>query len=186
MRGFPLQAGDTNQNPPGIGFLALVREDFRTHHRDVLSPGFWALAVHRFGNVRMDVRSGWLRAPLSFVYRIAFEAVIGFFGIELPYNARIGRRFCIGHHGGVHVGARSIGDDVHIHHTVTIGLAKKSERGTAPRIGNRVEVGPGACIIGDVDVGDDCYIGANTVLGFSIPAGTSVIGVPARIANLDA
>ncbi|MEM7670627.1 MAG: hypothetical protein AAF317_16075, partial [Pseudomonadota bacterium] len=41
--------GRTNQNPPGIGFWALVAEDFRTHERKVFEQGFWALFVHRFG-----------------------------------------------------------------------------------------------------------------------------------------
>lgn len=184
IRGLPLQSGDTNENPPGIGFLALVKEDFNTYNRDLRSPGFWAIAVHRFGNVRMEVRSRWRRAPLTIIYRIAYRVVLGAFGIELPYNARIGRRFHIGHHGGVHMGARSVGDDVSIHHTATIGLARRSERGTAPTIGSRVEIGPGACIIGDIEIGDDCYIGANSLLGFSILAGTSVLGVPARVADL--
>lgn len=184
LRGFPLQAGDTNENPPGIGFVALVKEDFRTYDCDWRSPGFWAVAVHRFGNLRMGIRNRWLRAPLTLAYRIAFLAVLIAFGIELPYNARIGRRFYLGHHGGVHMGARAVGDDVCIHHTATIGLARRSERGTAPTIGNRVEIGPGACIIGDIEVGDDCYVGANTVLGFSIPPGTSVLGAPARVAEI--
>lgn len=184
LRGLPLQAGDTNENPPGIGFFALVKEDFRTYDGDLRSPGFWAVAVHRFGNLRMGVRNRWLRAPLTLAYWIAFRAVLIAFGIELPYNARIGRRFYIGHHGGVHMGARAVGDDVCIQHTATIGLARRSERGTAPRIGNRVEIAPGACIIGDIEVGDDCYVGANTVLGFSIPPGTSVLGAPARVAEI--
>ena len=185
MRGFPLQSGDTNENPPGIGFLALIKEDFQTYNRSLRSPGFWAIAVHRFGNVRMEIRSRWLRAPVTLVYWIAFNAVLAAFGIELPYNARIGRRFYMGHHGGVHMGARAVGDDACIHHTVTIGLARRSERGSAPVIGNRVELGPGACVIGDIQVGDDCYIGANTVLGFSIPSGTTVLGVPARAVDLE-
>jgi serine O-acetyltransferase len=185
LRGLPLQSGDTNQNPPGLGLRELLGEDFRTYDRDPRAAGFWAVALHRLGNARMDVRTRWLRAPLSLAYRVAYLAILALFGIELPYNARIGRRFLIGHHGGVHVGARSVGDDVFIHHTATIGLARRSERGTAPRIGHRVEIGPGAAIIGDIEVGDDCYVGPNTVLGFSIPAGTSVLGVPARIVDLD-
>lgn len=183
-RGEPLATGEENENPEGIGLVELLKEDFETYQRDPRAPGFWAIAVHRFGNARMEVKNRFLRAPLSAAYRAAHHAVIAAFGIDLPYNSKIGRRFRIGHHGCVHLGARVIGDDVYVHHSATIGLAKKSERGTAPVIGDRVEIGPGACIVGGVEVGDDCYVGANTVLGDSLPAGSTVIGVPARIVEL--
>ena len=51
----PLNRGDRNRNPPGIGFIALLREDLRTHDGDLLEQGFWAVAVHRFGNWRMGI-----------------------------------------------------------------------------------------------------------------------------------
>jgi len=185
MRGVPLATGDTNENPPGIGFFDLLMEDLETHSGSLRSPGFWALAVHRFGNLRMGLRSRWLRVPLGIVYRLAYHLVIAAFGIDLPYNSKIGRRLRIGHHGCLHIGARVIGNDVYIHHLATIGLSRRSERSTAPVIGDRVEIGPGACIVGGIEVGDDCYVGANTVLGMSIPAGASVLGVPARLVDLE-
>jgi serine O-acetyltransferase len=88
------------------------------------------------------------------------------------------------HHGCVFVGAWNIGDDVHFHHSVTIGLVRRGSK-RAPIIGNRVEIGPGACIVGEIEVGDDCYIGPNTVLAQSIAAGTTVLGVPARTVSLE-
>jgi serine O-acetyltransferase len=111
--------------------------------------------------------------------------VIALWGIDLPYNAKIGRRFHIQHHGGLHLGAQVVGDDVRVRHSATIGLARRTERNAAPVIGNRVEIGPGACIVGQIHVGDDCYIGANTVLADDLPPGTSVLGVPARTVALD-
>jgi len=177
--GSALPVGTENANPPGIGLGALLAEDFRTHGSDPLSPGFWALAIHRFGNWRMDVSHKLLRAPLSILYRGAYRGAITLWGIDLPYNAKIGRRFRIAHHGAVFIGSRAIGDDVTIRHSVTIGLKRKSER-LAPIIGNRIEIGPGACIVGDIQVGDDSLIGANTVLAQNVPPGSSVIGVPAR------
>jgi serine O-acetyltransferase len=82
------------------------------------------------------------------------------------------------------VGARAIGDDVIIRHSVTIGL---QERNAAefPTIGNRVEIGPGACIVGGVTVGDDAYIGPNTVVARrNVPPGTAVLGIPPRPVDL--
>ena len=48
--------GAANQNPSGMGLFALWREDLRTHDGKLLEQGFWAIAVHRFGNWRMGVR----------------------------------------------------------------------------------------------------------------------------------
>jgi serine O-acetyltransferase len=180
----PLRKGDRNENPEDIGLLALLAEDFQTHGSDPLAAGFWALAVHRLGNWRMGVRARTLRAPLSVLYAVARQAVVAAWGMDLPYNSRIGRRVRFNHHGCVFVGAWNIGDDVRFHHSVTIGLVRRGSK-KAPIIGNRVEVGPGACIVGEIEVGDDCYIGPNTVLAQSIPAGTTVLGVPARTVSLE-
>jgi len=177
--GSALPEGAVNANPPGVSLPALLAEDFRTHGNDPLSPGFWALAVHRFGNWRMDFKTRLVRAPLSLMYRAAHRGTITLWGIDLPYNAKIGRRLRIAHHGAVFIGSREIGDDVIIRHSVTIGLKRKTER-LAPLIGNRVEIGPGACIVGDIEVGDDSFVGANTVLAQNVPPGSVVLGVPGR------
>jgi len=173
-----LPSGDCDCNPAGIGLLALLREDFRTHDRDPFSAGFWVLALHRLGNRRMAIRQAWLRAPLSALYRAAYHGAIALWGIDLPYNVKVGRRLRIGHHGCVHIGAREIGDDVVIRHSVTIGLIRAGAD-SFPSIGNRVEIGPGACIVGAVHVGDDSVIGANTVVTESLSPGSDVLGVPA-------
>jgi len=182
--GKPLAIGNTNENPPGIGFLQLLREDFQTHGRSLRAGGFWALVVHRFGNVRMDIQSKPLRAPFSALYRTAHWAVIALWGIDMPYNAKVGRRLRIDHHGCAMLGAKVIGDDVWIRHSATIGLARRTEP-TAPTIGDRVEIGPGACVVGAIHVGDDSYVGANTVLADSVPAQSAVLGVPAHTVKLE-
>jgi serine O-acetyltransferase len=53
-----------------------------------------------------------------------------------------------------------------------------------PKIGNRVELGPRACVVGKVTIGDDTLVCANTVVPVNIPAKSVVLGVPARIVNL--
>ena len=79
-RSSPMLPGDANRNPSGIGFFELIAEDFRTHDRDLLEGGFWAVAVHRFGNWRMGIRSKMLRAPLSLVYKLLNRFVEFCFG----------------------------------------------------------------------------------------------------------
>jgi serine O-acetyltransferase len=176
-----LNRGDCNGNPPGIGFLALLREDFRVHQRDPFEQGFWAIAVHRFGNWRMGIRPKLLRAPFTLLYRVLFKWVEITCGITLPYTVRVGRRVRIWHHGGMILHARSIGDDVHIRQNTTFGVSRRGQRRSIPTIGDRVEIGCGVSILGAVHVGDDAVIGANAVVVKDVPPGSLAVGVPARV-----
>lgn len=180
----PLPVGDCNGNPPGIGLLELLREDYRTHGSRLLEPGFVAIAVHRLGNARMGVRPKLLRAPLTIAYDAAYVLVNWAWGIDLSYMVPLGRRVRIWHHGGIVLGARSIGDDVNIRHNTTFGVLNRRELDGKPIIGNRVDVGVGACVFGAITVGDDAVIGPNSVVLRDVPAGSVVMGVPARQATL--
>lgn len=177
----PLPRGDRNDNPPGIGFLALLREDLRTHDGGLFEQGFWAVAVHRFGNFRMGVRPKLLRAPLTLLYRSLYKFVECAAGISLPYTVRLGRRVRIWHHSGMVLHARSIGDDVQIRQNTTFGVVTTDRLREIPTIGDRVDIGCGVCILGHVMVGDDARIGANAVVLADIPAGATAVGIPARV-----
>lgn len=176
----PLPDGRTNANPAGVAFWALVREDFATHGSDLLSQGFWAVFWHRFGNWRMGVRPRALRAPLTVVYRAMFKACEIFGGIMIPYSVPLGRRVRIEHFGGLIVSARAIGDDVTLRQNTTIGVASTRDVCARPTIGDRVDIGAGAAILGDVSVGSDSVIGANAVVTRDVPPGSVAVGVPAR------
>lgn len=177
----PLNCGDRNGNPAGLSLLDLLGEDFRTHDRDWSEQGFWAVAVHRFGNWRMGLRPKLLRAPFSLLYRLLFKWVEITCGITLPYTVRLGRRVRIWHHGGMILHARSIGDDVQIRQNTTFGLAHRGLERSIPTIGDRVDIGCGACILGAVHVGDDSVIGANAVVLKDVPPRSVAVGVPARV-----
>jgi len=172
-----------NLNPPGIKLLELIAEDFGTYGRSLLEVGFFAIAVHRLGNARMSVRSRLLRAPLSLAYAVTSRAVSWKWGIDLPCTVRVGRRVRIWHHGGMVLSARAIGDDVHIRHNTTFGTVSRGLVGE-PTIGNRVDIGAGACVAGDITVGDDSVVGPNSVVLRDVPAGSVMMGIPARQANL--
>lgn len=172
--------GDRNQNPPGINFFRLIAEDFRTHDNKLSEPGFWAVAIHRFGNLRMDIRPRLLRIPFSLLYQVLHICMSGFFGINLEYSVKLGRRVRLWHHGGMFLGAISIGDDVTIRHNTTMGVLHQDEKWKKPIIEDRVDIGTGACIFGDITVGHDSVIGANSVVVRSFPPYSTLFGVPAR------
>src|SRR5580658_7734276 len=120
----PLASGASNENPPGLGLFSLLREDLRTHDGNLFEQGYWAVAVHRFGNWRMGFRWKVLRTPLTLLYLILFKMVEWTCGITLPYTTKLGRRVRLWHHSGMILHARSIGDDVHIRHNTTFGVAR--------------------------------------------------------------
>ena len=162
-----------------MGYLALIAEDFRTHDRDPLRPGFWALVVHRFGAWRYGVRPRFLRAPFYLAYRLAFAAVQALTGIEIPCEVRLGRRLRIEHHSGIIVnGDATLGDDCVIRNGVTIGVRSTGVPGS-PALGHRVDVGAGAKILGPVRIGNDVAVGANAVVLIDVPDWSIAVGVPA-------
>jgi serine O-acetyltransferase len=174
--------GDTNGNPANLTLWDLWKEDFQTHDRDLFDQGFWALAVHRFGNARMGIRSKILRAPFSLLYKFLYKFVQWTCGISLLYTVKVGRRVRIWHHGGMILAARSIGDDVHIRQNTTFGVAHRGDHvSQKPIIGDRCDIGCGAVILGAITIGHDSTIGANAVVIRDVPPYSVAVGVPARV-----
>ncbi len=164
------------------GLWQLIREDFNANERDWTKPGFRALAAYRFGIWRMGIRSKFLRAPMSFVYRSMFRYVRNHYGIELPYTAVVGRRVVIEHQGDIVVHGHSvIGDGCILRQGVTLGNKNLDAPLDAPILGKNVNIGAGAKILGKVTIGDGAQIGANAVVIRPVPAGAVAVGNPARI-----
>lgn len=172
--------GSKNRNPADMGFFKLIAEDFATHDSDLLSQGFWAIFWHRFGNWRMGIRFRLLRLPFSLTYTIGEKAVQWMGGIFLPYTVKLGRRVKLEHFGGMILVAESIGDDVIIRQNTTFGISRVDALHDRPRIGNGVDIGAGAVIIGNITIGDGAVIGANAVVKRDVPSGAVMVGVPAR------
>jgi serine O-acetyltransferase len=158
-----------------------LREDWQTYDRRLSRQGLWAMAVYRFGRWRYGIGPRWLRLPFSFLYKFLQKVVEIVAGIELPCEATLGRRCRIDHFGGIVIsGDATFGDDCIIRNGVTVGLRNTGQRG-APVIGNRVDIGAGAKILGSIHVGDDVVIGANAVVIRDVPANSIAVGIPARV-----
>ncbi len=163
------------------GLWALIKEDWEANGKDWSKPGFRALAVYRFGVWRMSIRSKLLRAPFSFIYRWCFRRVRNRYGIEFPYSIQAGRRIVIEHQSAIVVhGNVVMGDGCIIRQGVTIGNRHPADPFTAPVLGQGVNVGAGAKLIGGIRIGDFANIGANAVVVKDVPPGVTVVGIPAR------
>ncbi len=158
----------------------LIREDWRTHERDIWRQGIWVLVVYRFGRWRYRIPGIW-RKPFSMLYKLLKIWSQIMTGIDIPCEDTIGRRLTIEHFGGIVVwGDAVLGDDVVIRNGVTIGLKHTGNAG-APVIGNGVDIGAGAKILGSIRIGDGAVIGAKAVVLQDVPPHALAVGVPARI-----
>lgn len=158
-----------------------IREDWRTYDRQLSRQGLWAMAVYRFGRWRYTIHWRWLRLPFSFLYKALKVVSEVLTGIELPCEATLGRRCRIDHFGGIVISGDAVfGDDCVIRNGVTVGLKHEGQRG-APILGNRVDIGAGAKLLGSIRIGDDVQIGANAVVLTDVPSNSIAVGVPARV-----
>jgi len=158
-----------------------IRSDLRAHNGNWAAQGFWALVCYRFGRWRYGVRPIVLRKFFSLVYRIWFKLVQVICGIELPCEAQIGSHFVIDHFGGIIIsGYAKFGEHCRVRNGVVVGLRRVDEP-IAPIIGNHVDIGAGAKLLGPIRIGDNVLIGANAVVLCDVPDNSIAIGIPAVI-----
>lgn len=127
------------------------------------------MIVYRFGRWRYTVRPAIVRKLFSFIYKILYKFIQIITGIELPCETTIGSNFIIDHFGGIIVsGYAQFGDNCRIRNGVVVGLKNMEELG-APVIGNNVDIGAGAKILGKINIGSNVLIGANAVVIADVP-----------------
>ena len=158
-----------------------IKADLKSYQGDFGAQGFWVMVVYRFGRWRYGVRPASLRKIFSFIYKIMYKLMQILTGIELPCEADIGKNFIIDHFGGVVVsGYAKLGDNCRIRNGVVIGLKNVEEVG-APVIGNNVDIGAGAKVLGKITIGNNVLIGANAVVISNVPDNSIAVWVPAVI-----
>lgn len=163
---------DLRRLDPGEGFGTGRRGHLL---RGLLSPGFQAVATYRFFRWCKDHRIP--TQPLRFLVERFTEITTG---AHIPVDATIGPGLRIHHHGPIVLHPDTIiGRQCTIYQGVTVG--DRGGYGGAARIGDRVTLGAGAKIIGEVAIGDDTIIGANCVVRDSIPEGMVASGDPAEV-----
>ena len=77
-----------------------------------------------------------------------------------------------------------MGNDCTLYHGVTLGGTSWEPGKRHPTLGDGVVVGAGAKVLGPIDVGDDARIGSNSVVVRSVPAGSTVVGIPGHVVGM--
>lgn len=141
----------------------------------LLYPGVHAVWAHRASN--------WLwRKGARFPARSLSQAARWATGIEIHPAAEIGDGLFIDHGAGVVIGETAkVGENVTIYHGVTLGGTGLSPGKRHPTIGDRVTIGAGAKVLGNLTVGNDSKVGANAVLLRSVADHSVVVGVPGQV-----
>jgi serine O-acetyltransferase len=172
------------------GFFQSVREDIAAvfesdpaarSYLEVLTcyPGLHAVWAHHV--------SRWLwRHGMRLLARLVSQFARLFTGVEIHPGAEIGRRLFIDHGMGTVIGETAIvGDDVTLYQGVTLGGTGKEKGKRHPTLGNNISIGSGAKLLGNITIGDNCRVGANSVVLRSVPPNSTIVGVPGHIVLRD-
>ena len=138
-------------------------------------PGVWAIVNYRIAN-------RFYKNGFKFLGRMIGGISQFLTNIDIHPACTIGRRVFIDHGFGVVIGeTTNIGDDVLIYQGVTLGGVSLTNGKRHPTIENNCVIGSGAKILGDITIGEDTKIGANSVVVQDVPCHSTAVGVPARV-----
>lgn len=169
-----------------MGLFSEIAEDFSNVYKNdpAISsrielffnyPGVWAIFWYRISN-RLYC-SGF-----KSIARILMGLNQIVTNIDIHPGATIGRRVFIDHGFGVVIGQTAvIEDDVLIYQGVTLGGVSLVAGKRHPTIKSGVVIGAGAKVLGNITVGANSKIGANSVVVREVPENSTAIGIPAHV-----
>jgi serine O-acetyltransferase len=146
-----------------------------------LAPGIRAVTIYRF-SYWVYAKPSWVRSLLKSLSLLLRRHMGSKWGIDIDPRATIGKGFRIVHYGGIFIGSQVvIGENLHLSHDVTIGLAGTGKNRGAPTLGNNVFISPGAKIVGKINIGHNVKIGANAVVDRNVPDNALVQTASSRV-----
>ena len=172
---------------PGTGSIGdAAREDLKAIvERDPACPSYThAFCFFKgFQGLQAQRVSHWLWGHHRKVLACKMQSLVSeVFGMDLHPAAKFGRGIMIDHGHGVVVGETAVVDDgCTLLHGVTLGGTGKVRGDRHPKLGKRVVVGSNASVLGNINVGHDCKIGAGAALMHDLPPNTTVVGHKGRV-----
>jgi serine O-acetyltransferase len=170
---------------------AILRDDLSAYRQSVpgkspfgyyrMFPGFKFCCWLRLYGCLKSKRIFILRILASLAAR-KLQKIAQKHGIQINPETSIKGGLYIPHSGGIVVNPRTqIGKNCYLSHNVTIGKAHTGAKAGVPTIGNDVFIGPGAVLLGNIKIGDNSAIGANSVALEDVPSGVFAAGAPAKM-----
>lgn len=142
-------------------------------------PGIWAVMWHRLSH-------GLYKRNFRLLARFVSGIAQFFCMVDIHPAAKVGRRLFIDHAMGVVIGETAvIGDDVTIYQQVTLGGVELTQTKRHPTVEDGVVIGAGAKVLGNITIGKNAKIGANSVVVRDVPAECTAVGIPARVTGAD-
>lgn len=138
-------------------------------------PGVWAIINHRIANRLYN--KGWVKLSRALVGIASL-----FTKTDIHPAATIGRRVFIDHAIGVVIGSTAIvEEDVLIYQGVTLGGVSLDKCKRHPTVRANSVIGSGAKVLGNIIIGKNGKVGANSVLICDVPENSTAVGVPAKV-----
>ena len=149
------------------------------------TQGLWALFWYRiFSRIHFSNFPFFIKRISNFVYVFIQKIIEILTGISIPYSAKIGSKFYIGHFGNIIIHPKTIiGKNCNISQGVTIGVSGRGKNKGIPIIGDNVYIGANAIVVGKIIIGDNSVIGANSLVIKDVEPSSTYIGVPAEKKN---
>lgn len=143
-------------------------------------PGFRLVFLLRMcRHLRASI---WSRWGVYHVFKLWLHRLSVKLHVYIDPSTEIGPGLYIGHAYGIMVNRRcKIGSNCSISHLITLGLKSRGATAGCPTLKDRVYVGPGAVILGNIVIENDSAIGANSVVTHSVPSSSVVVGAPGRV-----
>jgi serine O-acetyltransferase len=157
---------------------------FRKFIKVNLQMGTIAVMVYRYGRWARTVRLPIIRQLLFLLYWILNMGVMMAAGISIMLYGDIGKGFVIHNFSCIFILCERMGENCTVNQGVTIGNIRGAKR--PPIIGNNVFFGSGCKVLGEITIGDNVVIAANSLVVNDVPENCTVCGVPARIVSRDA
>ena len=119
---------------------------------------------------------------LYFLAKIYLRQMSYKYGIDMYSSTIIGKGFYIGHFGGIVInGGVIFGDNVNISQGVTIGKINEGRLKGNPTIGNNVWIGANSVVVGGIKIGSHVSIAPCSFVNFDVPDYSLVMGSPGVI-----
>ncbi len=150
------------------------------------SRSFWAVFQYRIAHaVYISRLPVLLKKPLLIIMVLWQWLIEIFTSITIPYKCKIGKGLYIGHPNNIILNAQSVlGDYCNLSQGVTIGVSGMGENRGVPLIGDYAYIGANATIAGKITLGNECTVGANTLVVKSAEDQSVLLGVPAQVIKI--